>query len=183
MTVLAWFRDRFRVSRDRSAAGFTLVELLIVVAIVGLIAALLIPNLIDALQKAKQKRTMSDMKHTGTAWFSWLTDQVGAAAAGQVNVELDWTTFTERPFGELRDDLIPQYSSEVPATDAWGQLFEFGATPSMESAMPIGIRSSAGDGVFDDDSYVAGPFIATDYDQDIVWAGGFFIRWPSGLGT
>ena len=156
---------------------------MIVVAIVGLIAALLIPNLIGALQKAKQKRTMADMKHTGTAWFSWLTDQVGAAAAGQINVQLDWSEFTDRPFEELRDEIVPRYAPELPATDAWGQRYEYGATTTMESAMPIGIRSRAADGQYDSETYTAGSFVATDYVQDIVWAGGFFIRWPSGLGT
>ncbi|MGB3563967.1 MAG: prepilin-type N-terminal cleavage/methylation domain-containing protein, partial [Thermoanaerobaculia bacterium] len=70
------------IQKRRSQKGFTLIELLIVVAIIGIIAAILIPNLLDALQKAKQKRTVGDIRSIGTAWFSWLTDQVGAASAG-----------------------------------------------------------------------------------------------------
>ncbi len=46
-----------KMRKLRSQRGFTLIELLIVVAIIGIIAALLIPNFLDALQKAKQKRT------------------------------------------------------------------------------------------------------------------------------
>ena len=47
-----------------------------------LLLAILTPNLLDALEKARQKRCVGAMRSMGTAWFSWLTDQVGSGAAG-----------------------------------------------------------------------------------------------------
>lgn len=44
------------------ASGFTVVELLIVVAILATLAAILIANLLPAIQKAKRTRVMSDLR-------------------------------------------------------------------------------------------------------------------------
>ena len=69
-----------RLMRRRGQKGFTLIELLIVVAIIGIIAAILIPNLLDALQKAKQKRTMGDQRGISTAIEAYATDNANYPA-------------------------------------------------------------------------------------------------------
>jgi prepilin-type N-terminal cleavage/methylation domain-containing protein len=186
-----------RLRTRRGQRGFTLIELLIVVAIIGIIAAILIPNLLDALQKAKQKATVGDIRNIGTAWMSWVTDQMSAAAAGQQifnwtnNFDHDVTHAQLVELLEQPNDTNFFYLQELPENDGWGGAFDFEAnfnptdednfSDLLQNARAIGICSGGRDASTCAGDYTPGTFIGTDYDQDIVWSDGYFVRAPGGV--
>lgn len=166
--------------RPSHSQGFTLIELLIVVAIIGIIASMLIPNMLDAMQKAKQKRTMADMRITGGAMFSWLTDQVGAAAAGATGSQINLGDYGGiKSVTQLTTILIPNYLQDIPVKDGWKSPYDYYLnTANPHSQHVMAIRSRGRDSQPDAEDYTVTAFEPTDYNQDVIWADGFMVRWP-----
>lgn len=63
--------------RNRSVPGFTLIELLVVIAIIMLLAAILLPSLQAAREKARRAVCASNLRQWGVAWMSYAGDNNG----------------------------------------------------------------------------------------------------------
>ena len=148
----------------RKDSGFTLIELLIVVAIIGIIAAIAIPNLLNAIDRSKQKRTMADIRSVGTACEEYSIDN-----------NFYPVQTTQAAVTGISANLTPTYIKVVPDKDGWNWAIQYG---SSAGGSAYTLRSLAKDGT---KNGVAGT--TTDFNCDIVFQVGQFTSYPSGIQT
>ncbi|MFC2168266.1 type II secretion system protein [Acidobacteriota bacterium] len=144
----------------KRSKGFTLIELLIVVAIIGILAALLIPNAMNAMQRARQKGTMKDLGTLSTYLMDYTTDR-GASPAW------DGTAFDRT--SSLYTDLVPMYAKAIPSNDQWGHSFVI-YSGSDWTADWLGMTPSTGN----DDFAVGSPGRNEDFAFDFSTTGATF---------
>jgi prepilin-type N-terminal cleavage/methylation domain-containing protein/prepilin-type processing-associated H-X9-DG protein len=66
--------SNFPIRRAARSPGFTLIELLVVIAVIALLAAMLLPALVRAKDKAMTAACLSNLKQLATCWHLYMTD-------------------------------------------------------------------------------------------------------------
>ncbi len=153
-------RDQDR--RERQSSGFTLIELLIVVTIIGIIAALAIPNLRNAIDRAKQKATMTNMKAIGNALEMYSVDN-NTYPKG----------LTDANSATLSSYLSPLYMRTLPPGDGWDNTWHI---DTSASGTQYTITSYGRDGAPGTNSGGT----TTDINCDIIYTNSSFYQAPGG---
>jgi len=150
--------------------GFTLIEMLIVVSLIGIIAAIVIPNLMAALHKGKQKASIGDMKTVGTAIEAYIVD-TGMAPGGGATATVV----------ELKPYLESFYLSHLPTVDGWSTPFYYqsgaeGVDQAFYSIFSYG-RDKAFSGIdIANTNYLVENMLI--FDNDICFSNGMFTYAP-----
>ena len=148
--------------RSRTEQGFTLIELLIVVAIIGIIAAIAIPNLLAGINRGRQKRTMADIRSVATAVESYAIDNgyVPNEGAGPLATS-------------VVKHVAPTFIRTIVTKDGWKRAMTWdqsggsytivsgGAGPAITGCGKRGITTQK-------------------FDADICYSDGQFVQYPEG---
>ena len=147
--------------RHSTSRGFSLVELLIVCAVIGLLAAIAIPNLVNAIQRGRQSRSVGDLRGLATAVAMYQQDYAKFPLAD------DWVSTAD-----IKDSIRP-YMGSVVSMDGWRRTFMYISDGDNYTLVSYGMNGTA------DQPWSQGPIHY--FDEDIVIQGGAFMQWPEGV--
>ena len=133
------------------AAGVVLVPL------VGIVAAIAIPNFLNAIDRGKQMRTMADLRVLGVGIERYFDEHDVYPLANDIE--------------ELRGKISPDFVDVAPTVDGWQHPIEVAVTSDgylLVSTGKDGVAGSCGRGA------------RMTFDADICFENGQFNQWPQG---
>lgn len=136
-------------------------------AATGIVAAIAIPNLLNAIDRGKQKRTMADMRSVAIAIeeYSLDNDVYPGPTEGWV------------PVVDLSDALTPDYIRQLPSVDGWGHPLRVWSDGEQYRIVSAG-KGGELDRDWSGDIGAGGT--TSSFTADIVFADGSFVVWPEG---
>jgi prepilin-type N-terminal cleavage/methylation domain-containing protein len=118
----------FRNMLNRKTAGFTLVEIMIVVLIIGILLAIAVPNFLQARESSRAKACIGNLKELDTAKQQYMMDQKLSTLA---SYEITPTA--------VNSGVLATYLRTVPKCPESG-FYETG----NESQLPVCVTASGG---------------------------------------
>jgi len=109
------------VRKERKMKGFTLVELLIVLLILGILIGLAVPRYLQALEKSKQTTFCSNVRNVISAMESWRMENATTAYPDfdtlNATIIKSATYFSQPPQNPYTNEILQAVSSTDAAMD------------------------------------------------------------------
>ena len=129
---------RLPIKRLRRNLGFTLIELMVVLVIIGVLAALIVPNMLDRADDARVTAARTDVNNLMQALKLYKLDNLRYPSGEQGLQSL----VAKPTVGVIPPNWRP-YLDQLPA-DPWGHPYQF-ANPGLKGE--IDVYSLGADGV------------------------------------
>ncbi|MFV9567626.1 competence type IV pilus major pilin ComGC [Thermoanaerobacter mathranii] len=104
----------FAKALNKDERGFTLIELIVVIAILGILAAIAVPRVTTSLSNARVKADEANVKILQNAIERYYVEH-------------------NQTYPESLDDLVPNYIDKVPTVQQPGKTFEYDSTTGKVS--------------------------------------------------
>ena len=131
---------RSSLKRLRRSRGFTLIELMVVVAIIAMLAVLIVPNVLERLEDSRVSAARVDVGSLVQALQTYKIDNM-RYPSGEQGLQ----ALVAKPTVGAIPPNWHQYLEKLPS-DPWGQPYQY-SNPGLKNQNGIDVYSFGADGV------------------------------------